>query len=58
MTDRIDRTLTLLWAVMGVAIVLKPEGYLGWTDLTLWILAAWLVACVGLCYLRSVNGRA
>lgn len=57
MTDRLDRSITVLWAVMGAAVVLKPRGYLGWTDFTLWIAAAWLVALLGLCYLRSATSR-
>lgn len=58
MTDRIDQSVTTLWALFGAGVVLKPTGYLGWTDLALWAAAAWFVALVGLYYLRSVASRA
>lgn len=58
MTDGIDRTLTLLWAVLGAGVVLKPAGYVGWQDLALWAGLAWLAAMFGLCYLRAAAGRA
>jgi len=51
--DRIDRSLTLLWAVLGAAVFLKPSGYMGWANLALWITVAWVVVLVGLCYLRA-----
>jgi hypothetical protein len=58
MTDRIDQTVTTLWALFGAGVVLKPSGYLGWTDLALWGAAAWFVALVGLYYLRAATSRA
>ena len=57
MTDRIDRSLTLLWAVLGGGLVLKPAGYVGWADLALWGGVAWLAVMVGLCYLRRGTRR-
>lgn len=58
MTDRIDQSLTMLWAVLGTGVILKPTGYVGWTDLALWCTASWLVALGGLCYLRLSATRA
>ena len=58
MTDRIDQALSMSWAVLGVGVILRPSGYLGWTDLALWIGAAWMVVMLGIWYLRAVNARA
>jgi hypothetical protein len=55
-TDRIDRSLMLLWAVLGAGVFLKPSGYVGWADLALWGAVGWVAVMVGLCYLRT-NGR-
>lgn len=57
MTDRIDRSLTLVWAVLGAAVFLAPRGYMSWTDLALWAGVAWLAVMVGLCYLRMTGRR-
>jgi hypothetical protein len=60
MADRIDRTLTLLWAALGAGVILKPAGYVGWQDLALWAGLAWLATMFGLYYLRlsAAGGRA
>ena len=57
MTDRFDRFLTTAWALAGAAVFLKPSGYMGWTDLALWMTAAWLVVLLGLWYLRFAKHR-
>ena len=57
MADRIDQTLTVLWAVLGAGVILKPSGYVSWTDLALWAAASWLAALAGLCYLKTVASR-
>ena len=57
MTDRLDRSLTLLWGVLGAGLLLKPSGYLGWTDIALWLAVAWLAVMLGLCYLRANSRR-
>ena len=57
MTDAIDRSLGVVWAVLGAGVVLKPSGYVGWTDLALWTSAAWLVVIVGMCYMRMAPNR-
>ncbi|MGC1272271.1 MAG: hypothetical protein WBC44_01085 [Planctomycetaceae bacterium] len=58
MTDRLDKWLTIAWLLLGAAVLLKPSGYMGWTDVALWMAAAWLVVLVGLWYLRYTKSRA
>ena len=58
MTDRLDKWLTISWTLLGAAVLLKPSGYMGWTDIALWMTAAWLVVLVGLWYLRYTKSRA
>jgi hypothetical protein len=57
-TDRIDRSLTLLWGVLGAGLIIKPAGYIGWQDIALWVTVAWLATMMGLWYLRSAASRA
>ena len=56
--DRLDKVLTILWAAVGVGWVLKPSGYLGWTDTALWLAAAWMVVLIGMWYLSATKSRA
>ena len=57
-TDKIDQSLSILWAVLGAGVFLKPSGYLGWTDIALWTAGAWLVVMLGIWYLRASTARA
>jgi hypothetical protein len=57
-TDKIDQSLSMLWAVLGAGVVLKPSGYLGWNDMALWIAGSWMVAMLGIWYLRATTARA
>jgi hypothetical protein len=57
LTDRIDKMLTVAWGVLGGVLLLKPAGYVGWTDLALWTGAAWLVVLLGMWYLSAAKAR-
>lgn len=57
MADRIDRSLTLGWAVLGAGVFLAPRGYMSQTDLAVCGGLAWLAVMFGLCYLRARGRR-